>query len=89
VRYNADYKIGEVVRIGERPQLDGFLSTWKFHNKLTPEHLEHAGEFAAVSNVYYYHGGNPLYVLVTMPDLLWHEQLISRPSGNSVQHDSS
>jgi hypothetical protein len=65
------------VRIADRPVLERFLTTWKFDNPLKSEQLAFAGKVAKITNVGFYHGGDPLYVLDEVPGV-WHEQCLTR-----------
>lgn len=71
--YEARYSQGTRVRIKSRAELEEFARAWRFHNKLTDEHLVHAGQEALVAGVGFYHGGDPLYELEGVPGL-WHEE---------------
>lgn len=63
------------MRIAPRPELDTFLRTWKYHNKLKPEQLGYAGQIAEVQSVGFYHGGDELYTLKGIPGI-WHEECL-------------
>lgn len=76
--YKAAFPAGTEVRIADRPFLDDFIATWKFHHKLQPEQLAYADRIAKVEDVGFYHGGDPVYKLVGIPGL-WHEQCL-RPT---------
>jgi len=73
--YKEEFPKGSSVRILGRPMLEGFLASWKYHNKLTSEQLNYAGQIAEVESVSYYHGGDELYVLKGIPGI-WHEQCL-------------
>jgi hypothetical protein len=74
--YEATFPEGTTVRIADRSFLDEFKQTWKYHNKLQPEQLAHAGHVATVEKVGFYHGGDQLYSLKGVPGI-WHEQCLS------------
>jgi hypothetical protein len=44
-----------------------FKEEWKYHHKLQPEQLTYADQEAIVKGVAFYHGGDPVYVLVNIP----------------------
>ena len=75
-RYNAEFPAGTIVRVQDRPFLEQFKHTWKFHNKLTDSQLDYAGTTAPVLSVGFYHGGDELYQLEGVPGV-WHEQCLS------------
>ncbi len=79
--YEEAFSAGSQVRIADRPVLEQFFKTWKFHNPLRPEQLPFAGKAAKVANVGFYHGGDPLYVLEGIPGV-WHEQCLTRAADN-------
>ena len=60
-QYKAEYSEGEKVKIAPRADLEHFLATWKFHNKLTREQLAYADYVAEVASIEFYHGGDELY----------------------------
>jgi hypothetical protein len=60
------------VRVADRETLERFRAEWKYHNPLTPEQLGYAGRTAVVRSVSFYHSGDPLYVLESVPGV-WHE----------------
>ncbi len=70
--YDASYPAGTTVRVADEAALVEFRDKWKAHNPLTEEMIACAGREAAVKSVGYYHGGDPLYVLVGVPGV-WHE----------------
>jgi hypothetical protein len=74
----ARFPIGTRVRIADLKELARFQADWKFHHPLEPEQLEYAGQIALVSEVTYYHGGDPLYSLEDVPGT-WHEQCLRAP----------
>jgi hypothetical protein len=74
--YEESFPVGSQVRIADRPVLEGFLKTWKYHNPLEFEQLAFAGKVAQVEKVGFYHGGEPLYVLDGVPGV-WHEQCLA------------
>ena len=73
--YQEKYPVGSKVKIVSREKLNDFLSTWKYHNKLTPEQFGHAGNLVEVQAVSFYHGGDVLYQLKNTPGI-WHEQCL-------------
>ena len=73
--YQASFPTGSHVRIADREVLGEFRATWRYHNPLSPEQLEFAGQSAVVKKTGYYHGGDVLYELEGVPGL-WHEQVL-------------
>jgi len=74
--YEESFPVGSRVRIADRPVLEDFLKTWKYHNPLESEQLAFAGKVTQVVKVGFYHGGEPLYVLDGVPGV-WHEQCLA------------
>ena len=68
----AKFKEGAAVRVVDRAALEEFDRTWKLHNPLQPEQLEHAGKVTRVKQSSMYHGGDILYLLEGLPGI-WHE----------------
>jgi hypothetical protein len=75
--YKEDFPVGSKVRIAEAWQLQDFQQNWKYHHKLEPEQLGHAGAVVEVEAVSFYHGGDVLYRLRGAPGV-WHEQCLSQ-----------
>jgi len=73
--YNAEFPAGSTVKIAERPALEAFMQSWKFHDPLQPSQLDFAGHLAAVESVGFYFGGDELYKLKAIPGI-WHEQCL-------------
>jgi hypothetical protein len=80
--YKEDFPAGSRVRIADRPFLENFLATWKYHHKLQPDQLAYADREAIVNGVAFYHGGDPLYTLRDIPGM-WHEQCLRPIPGQS------
>src|SRR5712692_4487050 len=70
--YNPEYEKGAIVEIVDRPTLAKFMSDWTFHNKLESYQLNYAGQVTEVESVGFYHGGDELYKLKSIPGI-WHE----------------
>lgn len=68
--------MGTVVRVVDRPLLEEFYRTWRYHHKLTPEQLEFAGSSGRVASIGVYHGGDMLYTLENIPGI-WHESCLT------------
>jgi hypothetical protein len=77
--YQEKFPKGSVVRIADRSFLEGFLKTWKFHNKLRPLQLSYAGQITEVKSVGFYHGGDVLYELKDVPGI-WRESCLEAVS---------
>jgi hypothetical protein len=73
--YREAFPKGSKVKIQSRPFLENFLSTWKLHNKLSPEQLNYAEQISEVESVGFYHGGDELYKLKDIPGI-WHKQCL-------------
>jgi hypothetical protein len=73
--YEEKFKVGTNVRIQSRDELDRFAREWKYHNRLTKEQLGYADVITDVTNVGFYHGGDPLYTLRDAPGV-WHEECL-------------
>ena len=76
--YKEAFPAGTYVRIAERPFLEEFAATWKYHHKLQQGQFEYANRVARVAAVGFYHGGDPVYTLDGAPGQ-WLEQCL-RPS---------
>jgi len=71
--YQGRWPVGARIRIADSATLGTFLREWHYHNPLHPEQLAHAGRDSTVESVGFYHGGDPLYVLESLPGVVWHE----------------
>jgi hypothetical protein len=74
--YQEDFPVGTIVRVVDRPLLDNFYETWRYHHKLTKEQLEFAGSSGRVISIGFYHGGDVLYTLENIPGI-WHESCVT------------
>jgi len=70
--YKEECPVGTHVKIADRGNLEDFMQTWKFHNKLQPNQLEYAGKTGTVKSVGFYRGGDELYQIDGIPGI-WHE----------------
>jgi hypothetical protein len=75
---NPRFPEGSKARVADRAALEEFMATWKYHHKLRPEQLEYAGRVAAVVDVGWYHGGDPVYRLEGIPGL-WLDECLVQP----------
>jgi hypothetical protein len=73
--YKERFPKGTRARIANRAAFEEFMATWKYHHKLRPEQLEYADRVAAVEEVGFYHGGDPIYKLEGIPGL-WLDQCL-------------
>jgi len=73
--YKEEFPVGSMVRIADAQWLQEFQRTWKYHHKLDPEQLNYAGQVGKVEKVGFYHGGDVLYELRSVPGT-WHEQCL-------------
>jgi hypothetical protein len=76
--YKEAFPVGAEVRVADRAFLDKFKATWSYHHKLCPEQLPFANTRTTVTEVGFYHGGDPVYSLAGVPGL-WLEQCL-RPA---------
>jgi len=67
--YEEAFPVGTAVRIADRAFLEEFKATWRYHHKLTAEQLPYADSKSTVSDVGFYHGGDPVYTLAKVPGL--------------------
>jgi hypothetical protein len=74
--YEALYPIGSRVRIASKTRLEDFKRTWRFHHPLAAEQLAYADREAMVRDVSFYHGGDVLYELESVPGI-WHQECLS------------
>lgn len=75
IPYHGRFPTGTTVRIENREFLEEFIVSWGFHHKLRPEQLDHADRVSTVKSVGYYHGGDPVYELDSVPGF-WLEQCL-------------
>lgn len=82
--YKEKFSVGAIVRIAAMPELQEFKRKWKYHNKLSSEQLLYADTIARITSIAFYHGGDVLYELESIPGV-WHEQCIHSlpPSGEA------
>ena len=76
--YTSRFAQGSEVRVRSRPDLERFAREWKYHDPLTSEQLAYAGSTATISEIGFYHGGDPLYKLQGVPGV-WHEECLIAP----------
>ena len=81
--YKEDFPKGAKVQIKSRGFLDSFRDTWRYHTPLQPEQVEFADRVAEVESVGFYHGGDVLYQLRSVPGI-WHEQCLSSYDDNTA-----
>jgi len=70
--YEEKFPVGARVRVAAGEQLERFQREWRLHNPLQIGQLTFAGVRAVITDVGFYHGGDPLYRLDTLPGV-WHE----------------
>jgi hypothetical protein len=75
IPYKEAYPAGSEIRIADRPSLEQFMATWKYHHKLKPEQLAFADRVVRVVSIGFYHGGDPVYKLEGVPGD-WLEQCL-------------
>lgn len=73
--YHALFEVGASVRIESLAVLEAFRNSWKFHHPLTVQQLAYADHSATVATIAYYHGGDVLYTLESIPGI-WHERCL-------------
>jgi len=56
-------------------RLQAFQRTWTYHHKLNSEQLSYADTIAEVEEVGFYHGGDVLYKLRSVPGI-WLEECL-------------
>ena len=78
--YKEKFSIGSKVQIVDALRLQEFQRTWKYHNRLRPEQLCHAGRLTEIAKVGFYHGGDVLYELCGVPGI-WHERCLEPATG--------
>ncbi len=71
----AEFEVGENVRIADRAFLEQFLEAGQYHHELEPEQLDSAGRVAKVEKVEFFHGGDEIYSLEGIPGV-WHEECL-------------
>ena len=81
--YKEDFPKGAKVRIKSRGFLDSFRDTWRYHTPLQPEQVEFADRVSEVESVGFYHGGDVLYTLRSVPGV-WHEQCLAIYDDNAA-----
>lgn len=73
--YKEEFPKGSTVKIANRAFLEAFLNTWKLRNKLEAIQLDYADQTATVESVGFYHGGDVVYRLRSIPGI-WHQQCL-------------
>jgi hypothetical protein len=73
---NAEFEVGQQVRVADRTFLENFLEAGQYHNELETDQLEYAGQVARVISVTFFHGGDEIYALEGIPGV-WHEECLS------------
>lgn len=81
--YEEAFPVGSEVRVADQQALESFARTWKYHHRLAPEQLHHAGSVARVKSVGFYHGGDILYELDGVPGI-WHEACLESTASKSA-----
>lgn len=76
--YQSDLQVGERVRTLPETQLAVFRDNWSYHHPLSDEQMRFAGDGYTISEVSFYHGGDPLYSLDGVPGV-WHRACLTRP----------
>lgn len=67
--YKEAFPAGTRVRVADLAFLEFFMSEWKYHHKLRPEQMPYVDREATVKGVAFYHGGDPVYTLESIPGL--------------------
>lgn len=80
--YEERFPRGTRVTIAPVEDLLRFRLEWGSHNPLTDEQLRYAQFGAVVAEVGFYHGGDVLYVLESVPGV-WHEECLRSASALS------
>jgi hypothetical protein len=86
--YREKYPVGRLVNIARRDVLEDFMRTWKLHNRLQPEQLDHAGKTGRIKSVGVYHGGDVLYEIEGIPGV-WYEQCLEASGSELAKNKSS
>ena len=73
--YKEEFPVGSLVKVAGRDALENFMLTWKLHNRLKPEQLEHAERIGRIKSVGFYRGNDELYQIEGIPGI-WHEQCL-------------
>jgi hypothetical protein len=73
--YKEKFAVGTMVRVADRPSLENFKRTWKYHHPIDLSQFAHADALAKVESVGFYHGGDVLYRLDGIPGI-WHEECL-------------
>ena len=71
-QYQEIYPIGTTVRTKDRSFLESFSKNWTYHHPLEKLQLTYASRQGIVATVGFYHGGDVLYTLESIPGI-WHE----------------
>ena len=74
-QYAERFPVGTGVRIVDARHLADFVKGWRWHHPLEQGQCDYASREAAVIEVGFYHGGDPLYRLSGVPGL-WHEECL-------------
>jgi hypothetical protein len=77
--YQEQFPKDSLVRVKDQAMLELFKKEWLYHNPLNSAQLIYAGKEGKVVGVGFYHGGDVLYTLESMPGI-WREQCLELPT---------
>ena len=81
--YKEDFPKGAKVRMKGRDFLESFRDTWRYHDPLQSEQVGYSDRVTEVESVGFYHGGDVLYTLRSVPGI-WHEQCLASYDDNAA-----
>jgi hypothetical protein len=84
--YENSFAVGQKVRVADRDELQRFMRDWKWHHPLSQDQLTCAGRSAKVEKFGFYHGGDVLYWLKSMPGI-WHEECLRMAGDKAPKSD--
>ncbi len=73
--YEGQYPLGSAVAVVPLTDLEEFRLNWRLHHPLAEAQLLYADHRAHIKSVFFYHGGDVLYVLDDVPSM-WHERCL-------------
>jgi hypothetical protein len=75
IPYKEAFPVGSKVRIADKTFLERFMAEWQYHHRLQPGQITYADRETIVTEVAFYHGGDPVYQLEGIPGT-WLEQCL-------------
>lgn len=85
--YEPEFPVGTRVRILDAEELRKFQNEWSWHHPISDEQISFAGREAEVTSVAFYHEGDELYQLASVPGT-WHEGCLAPGLGRGREESA-